>query len=244
MGKTSKPVTSPLNRAAGLLLVATLLAILVPVQSTYAVLIASDWDGDGSVVGSRSTPEASGIVGGLRYSTDEGGMSLSWSIQLNSATGLWDYSYAIMDQDGTRIDPHLAHLFLQVDSSVTVDNFHEAYQDRSFALTHDSPQAWTDFGNVDFPNPVYGIKMNPGNDNPVTFSSPFEPVWGHFAIKSGNASAWNAALEDGLEPTWDTTDFTNWVPIPAEADPIPEPSTLVLLGVSAVALAARKRRSR
>ena len=87
----------------------------------------------------------------------------------------------------------------------------------------------------------------------MKFSTYKDPIWGDFYAKDGrykipgsqppasvDVYAYNAWFGDDPDET--TTNFSGWIPTPDSGTPVPEPSTMLLLGAGLIGLAALGRR--
>ena len=219
--------------------------------------------GPADLTGSRSTPDASGIVAADGWTDANGGFKISWTIvdPQDSLSGHWEYSYTLSNADGSAPTiPGLSHWLLEVSPVITSDNVGGYIFDSDPAFI--GPQTWSPpppgKSNVNMPGDLYGIKFTPTDNTEessytFTFQSTQNPVWGDFYAKDGNqrqpdgshiwATAWNSDF--GTDPTSLTTDFTGWIPVPdTESTRIPEPSSLLLLVLGSSAVLGSKLRSR
>ena len=188
--------------------------------------------------GSRSTPNASGVVGAGSWSDTNGGFLISWDI--TSISGGYHYSYTISNANGsTPIIQDMSHLILEVSSCFTSSDIWNATLDGE-AVSVVGPQTFTSSGssgsNPNMPaSDIFGIKLDAGGIT-YAFDSNKMPVWGDFYAKDGNnlvddvaSTAWNMGF--GTDPTNSTTDFTNWIPTPDTCEtPVPLPPSALLLG--------------
>lgn len=228
--------------------------LLAFAHTVSADLILADDDNDGVVVGSRSTPASSGVIGSGAYASANGGFNIAWDITFDGNSQLWHYEYTFSREDGEELTPLQSHWIFQVSPAITQENVDDMILDEDFLVSEDSPKLWVpgSGGNPGLPSSFYGIKA----DSSLAFysaDSPKGPVWGHFYSKGGSdATAWNFGLQLDVLPTDRTTDFTNWIPTPdtssgngGNGEPqLPEPATAVLFGAALAALSARRRRRR
>jgi len=102
-------------------------------------------------------------------------------------------------------------------------------------------------GEPGLPGDIFGIKFEGFEDDQVAFIgfySPRVPEWGDFYAKDGGGTGASAvyAYNNGFGS--DPTDpFLNWIVRP-DTVVIPEPSTMVILGSSLVAVAIRRRKKK
>jgi len=194
------------------------------------------------LVGSRSTPDASGVhanggvSGNLGWSQNNGGFKISWNISYNAADQDWDYSYTISNASGGALSKGLSHWILQISSSIPGNGELSDYIYDVTGGALEGPETYDDDSqgnsNPDMPADIYGIKLGADGSGPFTysFSSTQQPVWGDFYAKDGtdqptgpggndfkiNVTAWNTGLDplNGFVLDEFTVDFTPWIPTP------------------------------
>ncbi len=234
-------------------------AVVVLAHAASATTIPVD---DPYLVGSRSTPDSSGVTAADGWTQANGGFKISWDISYSMADMLWDYSYWITDADGSALQPELSHWLLQVSEVITPQNVEQYILNADFTWENDQPKLFTadpnspnstnpgaNGGSPNLPVDLYAIKIDDGQ-SAVSFQSPQQPVWGSFYVKDGKqdgivATAWNVVTN--VAPS---APFTNWIPTPdtnggSGGHPtIPEPGTVLLLGWGLAGLVALKRRRR
>ena len=228
-----------------------LLGLLVGIMTFPCMVCADTIFVTGSdLIGSRTTPDASGVVAADGWAAASGGFMLGWNI--SNVAGIWNYSYQIRNADGTvPTEPNLSHIILEVSSIINDDNLARYLWDFNVSPASGDPQGYTTGGsNPNMPAAgIYGIKFdNPDNVEPylgynISFKSTQAPIWGDFYAKDGKhdavwATAWNTGF--GTDPTSTTTSFVDWIPTPDTVQ-VPEPGILILLGLamSAVGIASR-----
>ena len=221
------------------ILISVVSIVICPFATNAALIFVTS----GDLIGSRSTPEASGVIGNYGYTPDNGGFKISWDI--TDAGAYWSYSYSFSNANDTQLAPALSHWLLEVSPVITSDNYLGYIWDTNFDLV--APKTWDpeDAGEPQLPVDLYGIKLDSGQTT-YTFKSTQPPVWGDFYGKCGggtpNATAWNASI--GIDPAEGATSFTNWIPTPdtESVPPVPIPGAVWLLGSGLVGLVALKRK--
>ena len=186
-----------------------------------------------------------GIEGTGNWITDPAGMSFEWEVTQN-ADNSWHYSYVFTHPEG-----ETSHFILEVSDTFTANEI--------FNLAGDVGNVeiglFDTGGNPNIPGSIYGIKFEDatGLVTAFSFDSFRVPVWQDFYSKDGVAGGtdFNAAWNTGFladDPTALATngsiDFHVLAP-DSTTDPIPEPTTLMLLGsglLGSVAIFRRRRK--
>ena len=205
--------------------------------------------------------------------TWDGDSSLSWKVSSfpdpESNLGLlWKYEYTFSVSGAKEI----SHVIIQVSDDFTEDNIFDG-TDGLYEFNTETSQWELNLdtyngqgqSNPGLLGSIYGLKWDTTGD-PLIYTwwivTDREPMWGNFYSKDGQYDggwvyAYNAGLlsfPDDPNPLYD--DWMGWIVVPntnggggtgngngTPFDPIPEPSTMLLLGAGLLGLAAfgRKR---
>ena len=192
----------------------------------------------GELIGSRSEPTQL-IVGGSYV----GAPTLIFSWEISYSGGLWHYEYTF---DGVP-RPEISHFILSLSPDCTSATV-------GCVQNYDGPDAILAYGTFTggsgdpgFPagKSIQGIKFDdlddPGSPFIVTFESTRAPVYGHLYGKGASDSYfYNAGLATPSDSIYDYVARPNGAN-PPDDDPVPEPATLALFGIGAVALGLYRR---
>jgi len=194
-----------------------------------------------------------GLTGNQGWSTSEGGFKLSWNISQDASTMIWTYSYELRNADGSALAPESSHSILQLSESFALSDFTTLPSDptdptKSNIEVDTFVTTGTGGSNPGLPNDIYGVKLDEGNWDDVTFQTMRNPVWGNFYAKDGGGSTAADGVyvfNNGLASlgSANTQDF---IPTPdTTTGALPEPASLAVWGFGMAAwggLARRRRR--
>jgi hypothetical protein len=196
------------------------------------LLVSTSAFGQFSFHGYLQTPD--GIDGTLPWSQN---FRMEWWVTQQTDNS-WLYQYNLTDIYGNPLTKAVSHWYVEVSPNVTADDFWGFEGGWEFVdETH---------GGTPFPN---AIKLDYGDPDAsgYSFYSWRAPVWGDFFAKDGvdeegQVYAWNAGFYDP-DPTDAAADGTigNKILRP-DTTVVPEPTTMLLLGMGMLGLAARKLR--
>jgi len=228
-------------RRIAILMMAAAVSIGVPSQ---ALAITLDF-------GSISYPGGISATDGWQSTST----SLSWTITNPGGAFPWHYEYS-----WTAATKGLTQFILEVSAGALASDFSNFSTSWSSGMTTLNPTTYTPPlpGSPGLPGTIYGIKFSPtpdgSGDTSTSFSWSFDsthkPEWGDFYAKDGKQQttdgkidviAYNIGFSAGGAGSGD--DGGTYIAVPGTLV-VPEPSTLLLMGVGlvSVGLAVRKKR--
>jgi hypothetical protein len=225
-----------INRRNLAILTVVLLIALPSGADAYAGFLTS---ADGGILGSGNW---------LHWPNDSGlRTTLTWNVTQN-ADNSWHYYYEFQHPLGGT-----SHFILEVSPSFTLADLTNPAGDFGAAIVGDYGPGPS---NPNMPGDMHGIKFDAasgGVDAPshFAFDSFRMPVWGDFYSKDGQAGGlgWDTAYNAGFtavdtDPTAPAADgsVANHILVPDTVTPVPEPTTLMLLGGGLLGLITTRRR--
>jgi len=207
------------------------LLLFVLTNGVWATTYSGSVSGDGG-----------GLLGTNEWDSEN--VILSWDV--TSGSGSWEYRYTF-----TVPSKGISHLIIEVSDFFTAANILEGTTDE-FETGEEPKLHTTANGNPGIPESTYGIKWEPGEEDPLSYSwtlvSNIGPMWGDFYAKSGGGQedpviAYNEEFSNTMRPAFDPAepDPSGWVLVP-DSTPIPEPTTVLLISSGLIGLAGLGRK--
>jgi hypothetical protein len=235
---------------------------IVMKKLVIALFVTLFWVGQSWALSfSSALTHDSGLFATAAWSEDA---TFSWTVDNTTNAGFWTFDYTWMTSE-----KQLSHIIIEVSDNFTEDNIFgqttSPYELGTFGTQGNS--------NPGIPGDIYGLKFNLDPAATVfnfTIVTDRAPMWGNMYAKDGvdrgtDVYAYNTGFSE-LRPDFDISDpqagpvFGNfaWALVPDTftngdngggggviLDPIPEPSTIVLLGAGLLGLGLwhRKRKA-
>ena len=184
-------------------------------------------DASGELTGIRDSNSIGGVDATEQW--DNGGFEIRWVV--SQVDDLWTYTYSVMADT-----KDLSHFILEVTED---DNPFNIYDGTS--MPYEDPSEYSSGGsNPLMPNSIYGVKFEFGG-TAVTYTVVTDraPVYGVFYTKDGvnkvdgvslDVVAWSTALNSSNYKLSESLATTDFIVRPDGGTPVPEPSTILLIG--------------
>jgi hypothetical protein len=156
--------------------------------------------------------------------------ALSWIVSFDSSSNYWTYRYTFTT-DGK---PGISHVITEVSATFDKDNIEEGTTERYELGTYTPYNP----SNPGIPGYLYGLKFevpagNSGRNFSWTIVTDRAPMWGDFYAKGGsNGYVYNTEFGNTNDaPIGNNKNLFGWVLVPDTVSTVPEPETLILIGI-------------
>ena len=204
-----------------------------------AAVLAVGFSASAGLVGSISTPL--GLTANGEWLSD--GFKVAWDVGPNG-DGTWRYHYDFSKPLDASLRKDVSYFIIQVS-----DNF--TSQDISGGWV----PGWYEAGDPStpgIPGPIWGVKVELDDHNSFSFDSTRAPMWGDVYAKGGTSqqgTVWNDAYNSDFGVLVSNPNDYDQTPVDGlqrplykvlVPDTIPEPPTMIVLGLGGLLLRKRK----
>jgi hypothetical protein len=204
-----------------------------------AVVLAVGFNASAGYVDSISTPV--GLTANGDWLSD--GFKVAWNISPNG-DGSWRYHYDFTKPFDASLRKDVSYFIIQVSDTFTAND-----------ISGGLAPGWYDAGSPSgpgIPGSIWGVKVELDDNNSFSFDSTRAPMWGDVYAKGGTSQSgtvWNYVYNSDFGvPVSNPNDYDQ-TPVDGQQRPlykvlvpdtIPEPPTMIILGLGSVLLRKRK----
>ena len=180
---------------------------------------------------------------GTLTGTDEwatGSTTLTYTVDDQTTPGFWHYAYTLTIPTDTTYAANIQHLVIGLSSGLTAGDLVNVN-----GQLHKVELVEAKGENANMPQDLYAVVFQVGGGESfvmVSFDTIYAPVWGDFFARGNNQNTiWNAgftasSVDPTVPPSVYQADFI------LRPDPIPEPTTMLILSLAGACALRRRRR--